>query len=197
MGTHAPSHWKRRESCQSVNLYCAWTWWFFPCWGKLSRKLVGWCCCLVGCVLLSSSLSCVWLWLCKTSRVYIHNVSVCTGTTPALTHAGVVPVHTGAFWTYTRSPPPLPPPPSNTTTTQHSTEHTTQKQREEKRRRETEIPNGQTTQSKPMNVCTCFFFITGQGSVMMLNNERFARQYRYEPPRNCALVKKSSPSFGS
>ena len=27
-------------------------------------------------------------------------------------------------------------------------------------------------------------------------NERFARQHRHEPSRNCALVKHSSPSFG-
>ena len=60
-----------------------------------------------------------------------------------------------------------------------------------------QIPDAQPTQSRPINVCTCFFFKSGQGSVMMLNNERFARRCRYEPPRNCALVKKNSQSFGS
>ena len=57
--------------------------------------------------------------------------------------------------------------------------------------------NEPTAQSNPINVCTCFFVSSGQGSVVMLNNERFARQNRYEPPRKCAFIKKSSPSFGS
>ena len=62
-------------------------------------------------------------------------------------------------------------------------------------------PNGTrfflSAKSNPINVSTCFFFNSGQGSVMRLNRKRLARQYRYEPPRNCALVKKSAPSFGS
>ena len=31
----------------------------------------------------------------------------------------------------------------------------------------------------------------------MLNNERFACQYHYEPQRKCAFIRHSSPSFGS
>ena len=40
----------------------------------------------------------------KRHRVYVQNVSVCTGTTHTCgnTCVRVVPVHTGTFWTYTR-----------------------------------------------------------------------------------------------
>ena len=34
----------------------------------------------------------------KKNRVYVHNVPVCTSTTPiCMKHVGVVPVHTGTF----------------------------------------------------------------------------------------------------
>ena len=56
--------------------------------------------------------------------------------------------------------------------------------------------NEPTAQSNPINVCTCFFINSGQGSAVMLNNERFASQHRYEPPRNIAFIKKNSPFFG-
>ena len=75
--------------------------------------LVGWCCCLVGWLVLCCVSVWLWLWcvvcvcgVCKVQnalRVYVQNVPVCTGTTPACgntcargasTHGDVLNVHT-------------------------------------------------------------------------------------------------------
>ena len=41
---HAPPFIESRKSSQSVNPYYVWTWWVFPCWVKLSRRLHSWWC---------------------------------------------------------------------------------------------------------------------------------------------------------
>ena len=41
---HAPPPIESRKSYQSVNPYYVWTWWVFPCWVKLSRRLHSWWC---------------------------------------------------------------------------------------------------------------------------------------------------------
>ena len=41
---HAPPPIESRKSSQSVNPYYVWTWWVFPCWVKLSRRLHSWWC---------------------------------------------------------------------------------------------------------------------------------------------------------
>ena len=41
---HAPPPIESRKSYQSVNPYHVWTWWVFPCWVKLSRRLHSWWC---------------------------------------------------------------------------------------------------------------------------------------------------------
>ena len=42
--SHAPPFIESRKSSQSVNPYNVWTWWVFPCWVKLSRRLHSWWC---------------------------------------------------------------------------------------------------------------------------------------------------------
>ncbi len=41
---HAPPPIESRKSYQSVNPSHVWTWWVFPCWVKLSRRLHSWWC---------------------------------------------------------------------------------------------------------------------------------------------------------
>ena len=41
---HAPPPIESRKSYQSVNPSYVWTWWVFPCWVKLSRRLHSWWC---------------------------------------------------------------------------------------------------------------------------------------------------------
>lgn len=41
---HTPPPIESRKSCQSVNPYYVRTWWFSPCWVKLSRRLHSWWC---------------------------------------------------------------------------------------------------------------------------------------------------------
>ena len=101
--------------------------------------------------------------------------------------------HGGRF---ERAPPPSPLP-SHTTphthhdTQQHSTEHACQCGQPCRSRQRTN------STIEPNQLLHLFLRQFWTKSVMMFNNERFARQYRHDPPRKCALVKKSSPSFGS
>ena len=157
-------------------------------------------------------------WLCVVVRhcrcrvcvtVVVCSWCVCGVVWSWCARAGVVPVHTGcALNVHTV----LPFPTHHTHTqkgqkrkrkrrktyTQRSTEHACQRGKPCRSKQRTKRYHFfLSAKSNPINVCTCFFFNSVQNSVMMWNKKRFARHYRYEPPRNRALVKKKSPSFGS